>query len=248
MASTPAIVVVLTAPNPTRRMPNFPLASVIFSEFFTAGNYIIADGFKLVLMFWLKKAAPTEPLAVSMAGVKLGDRLLIVGCTDGSLIAHLAVKTGLTGRACAIDEDAARTARAASTAEREGALIEPFAAPWTELPFESAAFDLVVIRDVLAGLEMHRRPAALGEVLRVLRPGGRCIVIEGGGRSGLGALLSSQPANAEYTSSGGAARAMTSVGFRGVRTLAERGGARFVEGVKASDSPQGFPSTQHQDT
>jgi ubiquinone/menaquinone biosynthesis C-methylase UbiE len=208
---------------------------VIFNEFFTTGNYIIGHGFKLVLsMFWLKKAAPAEPLTVSMAGVKLGDRLLVVGCTDGSLIAHLAVKTGLTGRACAVDEDGGRTARAASTAEREGALIESFTAPWTELPFESAAFDLVVVRDVLGSLDMHRRLAALGELLRVLRPGGRCIVIEGGRRRGLGALLSSQPANAEYTSSGGAERAMTSVGFRGVRSLAERGSVKFIEGLKGS--------------
>jgi ubiquinone/menaquinone biosynthesis C-methylase UbiE len=183
-------------------------------------------------MFWLKKAAPAEPLAVSMAGVKLGDRLLVVGCTDGSLIAQLAVKTGLTGRACAVDEDAARAARAAATAEREGALIESFTAPWTALPLESAAFDLVVLRDVLAGLDMHRRLAALGEVLRVMRPGGRCMVIEGSARGGLGALFSSQPASAEYASGGGAERAMTSAGFRGVRTLAERSGLLFVEGLK----------------
>src|SRR6266480_7131056 len=42
IASTPAIVVVLTAPRPTRRMPNFPLAGAI-STFFTAGNYIIEE-------------------------------------------------------------------------------------------------------------------------------------------------------------------------------------------------------------
>ena len=211
---------------------------MIFNEFFTSGNYIIGHGFKLVLsMFWLKKAAPAEPLAVSMAGVKLGDRLLVVGCTDGSLIAHLAVKTGLTGRACAVDEDAARTARAAATAEREGALIESFTAPWTELPFESAGFDLVGVRDVLGSLDMHRRLAALGEVLRVTRPGGRCLVIEAARRSGLGAVFASQPASAEYTSSGGAEGAMTSVGFRGVRSIAERGAVKFVEGVKSSASP-----------
>jgi len=38
---TPAIVVVLTAPSPTSRIPSFPLAPSIFSGFFTTGNYII---------------------------------------------------------------------------------------------------------------------------------------------------------------------------------------------------------------
>ena len=52
-----------------------------------------------------------ESLAVSMAGIKLGDRLLVVGCSDPMLIARLAVKTGLTGRAHAIDADELRPCR-----------------------------------------------------------------------------------------------------------------------------------------
>jgi hypothetical protein len=39
-ASTPAMVVVLTAPMPTSKMPSFPVASAIFVGFFTAGDYI----------------------------------------------------------------------------------------------------------------------------------------------------------------------------------------------------------------
>ncbi len=184
-------------------------------------------------MFWLKKTVPAEPLEVAMSGVKLGDRLLVLGCGDGTLIAQLALKTGLTGRACALDEDAARTARAGRIVEREGALVEMLTAPWTRLPLESAGFDIVVIRDALAGVELHQRAAMVGEVLRVLRPGGRCLVIEGGGRGGLGALFQGRTGNAEYASSGGASRALTAAGFRAVRPLAERGGLTFVEGVKA---------------
>jgi ubiquinone/menaquinone biosynthesis C-methylase UbiE len=182
-------------------------------------------------MFWLKKAAPTEPLAVSMTGVKLGDRLLVLGCGDGVLVAQLAQKSGLTGTACAFDEDAARAERARQTASREGALVDMLTGPWTDLPFDAAAFDVVVIRDALPELDLHRRTALLGEALRVLRPGGRCLAIEGGGRGGLGALLQRRAVNAEYTSSGGAERAMSSAGFRGVRLLAQRG-YTFVEGAK----------------
>ena len=35
------MVVVLTAPIPTRRMPSFPAGSAIFGGFFTIWNYII---------------------------------------------------------------------------------------------------------------------------------------------------------------------------------------------------------------
>jgi ubiquinone/menaquinone biosynthesis C-methylase UbiE len=182
-------------------------------------------------MWWLKKTEAGEPLTVSMSGVKLGDRLLVVGCSDPALIAQLALKTGLTGRACAVDEDAGRTDRAAKAVEADGALIEPLTAPWTELPLESGAFDVVVIRDVLPSLDTHRRAPLVAEALRVLRPGGRCIVIEGSARGGLTALFQGRP-NAEYVSSGGAERALSAVGFRAVRALAERDGVTFVEGVK----------------
>ena len=65
-----------------------------------------------------------------MAGVKLGDRLLVIGCADPRLIAQLAVKTGLTGRAFALDEDEPTVAAADRIATQEGALIETAAAPW----------------------------------------------------------------------------------------------------------------------
>src|SRR4029450_11476016 len=40
-ASTPAMVVVLTAPIPTRRMPSLTVAEPVFGGFFPTENYII---------------------------------------------------------------------------------------------------------------------------------------------------------------------------------------------------------------
>ena len=185
-------------------------------------------------MFWLKKSAPSEPLAVSMSGVKLGDRLLIIGCSDPALVAQLATKTGLTGRACAIDDDAQRVEKAGRSIEREGALVETFAAPLTQLPFDADSFDVVVLRAVLGVAETHRRGGCVGEAHRVLRPGGRCVVIETSGRSGLSGLLHTRAVNTEYATSGGAEGALSAGGFRAVRQLAEREGLSFVEGVKAT--------------
>lgn len=175
-----------------------------------------------------------EDLPVSIAGIKLGDRVLMLGCHDPKLIARLASKTGLTGRACVVDEDAARTARAAGTALGEGALIETITAPWTALPLDSGAFDVTIARDALATLPCGRRGGLLGEVLRVLRAGGRCLVIESVPRGGLGALLARRPADPDYA----ATRALEAAGFRAVRTVAQRDGLLFVEGVKANLSKE----------
>ena len=185
-------------------------------------------------MFWLKKPAPTDPLAVSMSGVKLGDRLLVVGCADPALVAQLAQKTGLTGRACVAGEDARGVEAASRAIEREGVLVETITAPVTSLPFEADAFDVVVLRDVVGAVDEHRRPACVAEALRVLRPGGRCVVIDTAARKGIGALLHKRTVDPEYVASGGAERALRSGGFRAVRRLAEREGLAFVEGVKAT--------------
>jgi ubiquinone/menaquinone biosynthesis C-methylase UbiE len=173
-----------------------------------------------------------EPLTVSMSGIKLGDRLLVVGTSDTALIAALAVKAGLTGRACIVDEAEGSRARAAAAVEREGALIESFTAPLTALPFEAAAFDVALLRGVLTGGDHARAAAIVAEASRVLRPGGRCIVINGETRGGLAGLLGGSPGRPAGESAAAAA-ALTAGGFRGVRTLAERDGLSFIEGVKA---------------
>jgi ubiquinone/menaquinone biosynthesis C-methylase UbiE len=176
-----------------------------------------------------------EPLAVSMAGIKLGDRLLVVGCSDPILIARLAAKTGLTGRALAIDEREALSARAANVAGREGALIEAATAPWHALPVDAASFDVAVIHDVLPHLPSSGRTACVGDVLRALRAGGRCLVIDVGGTRGMRRLLTRAPApQPDYQLGDGAVRLLQSAGLRAVRTLAERDGLVFVEGVRAN--------------
>ena len=77
-----------------------------------------------------------------------------------------------------------------------------------------------------------RRTAGIAaQVERVLRPGGRCLVIETAAKAGLGGLVS-RSINAEFHAGGGAAPLLTRVGFAAVRTLAEREGLTFTEGVK----------------
>ena len=110
-----------------------------------------------------------------MAGIKLGDRLLVVGCSDAILLAQLAVKTGLTGRAFAVDEREAIVTAAGEIATREGALVETATAQWTSLPVETDSFDVAVVRDVLPHLRRvvaePRDPRRLVSRLRRLHVG-----------------------------------------------------------------------------
>lgn len=185
-------------------------------------------------MPWFRKSS-LEPLAVSMSGIKLGDRLLIVGCDDTALIAALAGKAGLTGRACMVCASAEQRAHAARAVEADGALVESFDAQPTRLPFEDASFDVAVIRNLLPSLDAGSRSVTVAEVRRVVRPGGRCIVIDDVPRGGIARLIGGRDdaGYGRYVQAGGGAGLLQGAGFRGVRTLAEREALVFVEGVKA---------------
>lgn len=171
-----------------------------------------------------------EPLPVAMAAVKLGQRLLAVGATDPVLIAQLATKAGLTGRACVVDPDAGRLAAGAAAIEQEGALVEATQAPFGSWPYESDSFDVVVMSRILPLLDAPSRAHCAADVMRVLRGGGRAIAIDPTRRTGLGALLGRGPAvDPSYR---GAADVLQAAGFTAVRTLAEAEGSVFIEGIK----------------
>jgi SAM-dependent methyltransferase len=181
---------------------------------------------------WLRKSEG-DSLTVSMSGLKLGDRLLIVGSSDPTLTAALAVKVGLTGRACLVDESETRLVAAAAAVEQQGALVESFTTRFTALPFDADSFDVVVLRNTVAAFGTGERAAAMREVVRVVRPGGRCIAIEDIPRGGLWGAVTGQSGGS--SSAGPAAvQQLTAAGFRGARLLAERDGIAFVEGLRAA--------------
>jgi hypothetical protein len=71
-------------------IPSFPSAFSMFFVFVTTGRSYHPG------MGWFRKTAARDSLAVTMTGVKLGDRFLSVGVRDPRLIAAIATKSGLT--------------------------------------------------------------------------------------------------------------------------------------------------------
>ncbi|HMB79224.1 MAG TPA: methyltransferase domain-containing protein [Vicinamibacterales bacterium] len=183
---------------------------------------------------FLKKSDPYL-LIVGMTGVKMGDAFLQVGCAHGGRLAAVACKVGLSGRAALVAPDQASARRAQKAAEDAGVLVEIEIAPPTQLPLPDDTFDLAVVDDT-AGLFGTMRPegrvASIRELVRVLRPGGRVLVIGAAPRGGLGAVLSRTQNGPPFVASGDAIKALEADGFRSVRTLAEREGLVFVEGIK----------------
>jgi ubiquinone/menaquinone biosynthesis C-methylase UbiE len=183
---------------------------------------------------FLKKSDPYL-LMVGMTGVKMGDRFVQIGCAHGGRLAAVAGKVGLSGRAALVAPDESSAARARKAAEDAGVLVEIEVAPPERLPLIDGEFDLAVVDDT-AGLIGTMRPegrvAAVRELVRVLRPGGRVLVVGAVPRGGLGAVLSRTQNGPPFVASGEALRALEADGFKSVRTLAEREGLVFVEGIK----------------
>lgn len=164
------------------------------------------------------RKSASEPLAVTMTGVKLGDRLLAIGIRDPKTIAELAARAGLTGRACAVDDDAQRASQGAAAIEREGALVEVTHAPAFSLPFDGGSFDVAIARDLLSTLRPDEQARIAADARRVLRGGGRFLVMESTKRRSV--------------DSSALTAALTSAGFAAVRVLAEAEHTIFIEGIK----------------
>lgn len=184
-------------------------------------------------MFFRK--ARIEALPVTMAGVRMGERLLQVGVDDAGLVAALASKVGLSGAAAhAVDNEAA-AARVRAAAAGAGVLVDVQVTPLRALSFAPGSFDLAVIHStsgLLASMTPEDRVGCLQAVHRALRSGGRVVVIEAAPRQGLAALFRGHAVNEHYAAAGGADAALKAEGFRPVRLLGEREGYRFTEGLK----------------
>ena len=188
IACTPAITVVLTAPRPTNKMPSLPLPGAIFTEDFTARDYIrlrdrglglrhqvsqrreAASQYHQQMLFRFRRMRAMDPLQVAMTGVRMGERYLQVFCSDATLTRGLATKTGLSGTAALAAPDDAQAARARRAASKAGVLIDVKVTPPATLPWEEASFDMVVIDETGGGFSSLGRSERTATLQAALRP------------------------------------------------------------------------------
>ena len=183
---------------------------------------------------FLKRDNPYS-LVVGMTGVKMGDRLLHVGCAHGGRLGGVAVKVGLSGRAAVSVPDEASAARAQKGAAEAGVLVDVHVAPTTKLPVEDAGFNVAVVDDttgLFGTMRAEDLRKAMRELARALDSGGRVVMIGAAPRGGIGAILSRAQSGPSFVSSGDAVRSLEADGFRSARIIGEREGLAFVEAVK----------------
>ncbi len=180
---------------------------------------------------WFRPGPSASATALAMIGPRPKDEVLFLGARDPSFAAETGAVTRLNGRTVVVGEDAAAAATTERAAGLAGALLEFVPAPFDRLPFDSASFDLVVAPE-LADWPAERRGPRLAEAVRVLRPGGRMVLMVGEARRGfLGRVLARR--RRPVPASERVVELLTWSGVLAARRLAEENGVTYYEGRKA---------------
>lgn len=131
-----------------------------------------------VNLFTLGQMRAVRRKTVDLARIGPGERVLDVGCGTGDLTLVAASRAGARGEVVGIDASPemievarGKTTRKGAAARFEIALIE-------QIPFPDVYFDAVLSSLMLHHLPGDLKQRGLAEVYRVLKPGGRVLVVD----------------------------------------------------------------------
>lgn len=125
---------------------------------------------------------------VTLSGARPGDHALDIGCGPGKLVRALGAATGPTGAAVGVDPSATAVA---DNSERDSAAHHRYVVgPAQSLPLSDAEFDVVTCTFVMHHIPESQRDAAIAEMWRVLRPGGRLLLADASPSRRMRAVLS----------------------------------------------------------
>jgi demethylmenaquinone methyltransferase/2-methoxy-6-polyprenyl-1,4-benzoquinol methylase len=114
--------------------------------------------------------------AVTVADVRIGDRVLDIAGGTGDLARALAPRVGASGMVVHSDINEAMLRQGRDRLIDEGLLLPTVICDAEALPFRTDSFDVVCVAFGLRN--MTRKDQALAEMNRVTKPGGRLLVLE----------------------------------------------------------------------
>jgi len=117
-----------------------------------------------------------KAFTVALARVRPGERVLDLATGTGDLARALAQRAGPSGQVVMSDINGAMLARGRDRANDAGLLLATVQCDAERLPFPDASFDCVTVGFGLRN--MTHKGVALREMARVLRRGGRLLVLE----------------------------------------------------------------------
>ena len=133
---------------------------------------------QFVNLFTLGRRAELRRATVALARIQPGEQVLEVGCGTGDVALTAGLEVGEHGTVSGVDPAPEMIAVARSKAARAATSVSFQVGVIESLAFPDATFDVV-----LSSLMMHHLPEdlkrqGLTEIARVLKPGGRVLIVD----------------------------------------------------------------------
>jgi ubiquinone/menaquinone biosynthesis C-methylase UbiE len=135
----------------------------------------------LLRLIWCGSERIYREKTVELAGLRTGELVLDVGCGTGTLAIAAKRRVGPVRTVSGLDASREMISRARKKAAGADAEINFQMASAEALPFSEATFDVVLSTTVLHCLSDRARPLCIREMVRVLKPNGRLLLIDFGG-------------------------------------------------------------------
>jgi ubiquinone/menaquinone biosynthesis C-methylase UbiE len=174
--------------------------------------------YDLGLRLWWRRGDKWRRDLLDRLDLRPGQRVLDVGSGTGHLALALADRVAPGGSVEAVEPAQEMVDRAVRNNRRRPRLVSFTVARAQQLPFPDQSFDAVTCTLALHHVARDDRAAAVAEMHRVLRPGGRVLIAEfdgaGGGLTPLARLHTRHPEHAGALDQ--AAELLTGAGFAAV--------------------------------
>lgn len=145
-----------------------------WARFYDAVSWLLSFG----------RASRVRRTIADLADVEEGQSVLDVGCSTGTLALELRDRAGAGGEVCGVDASPEMIAVARRKAAKRDASLQFEIGLIERLPYEDARFDRALCTLVMHHLDEHLQQQGLREIARVLKPGGRLLVVDFDGSRG----------------------------------------------------------------
>lgn len=145
---------------------------------------VITSAWRYDLMLWLTnrmvggKWQAVRHTILDLAQLQPGESMLDVGCGTGTQALLAKQRVGATGRVSGIDPAGQMIGRAHRKATRRGLSVDFQVGTIEQLAFPDQSFDLALSTFMMHVLPDDLKRQGLAEIARVLKPGGRLLVVD----------------------------------------------------------------------
>jgi ubiquinone/menaquinone biosynthesis C-methylase UbiE len=150
----------------------------------TTQGFVLDLGWRYDLILWWQnvlshgKWQELQRTITDLAQFQPGETVLDVGCGTGTLAITARQRVNTTGRVYGIDPGPKQITRARSKAGRAGLSIDFQVGVIEQLAFPDQIFDVVLSTFMMHVLPDDLKRKGLAEMIRVLKPGGRLLVVD----------------------------------------------------------------------